>query len=118
MRRLLTRWPPRFLRTPEAARVVGLSARTLEKHRSYGTGPRYRKFGGRISYDLADLKAWRMSALEKIPRILDPERYCQPRKFSLRGALARTRLLVRVASQQQLRLADRVLTLQHEARIT
>ena len=57
MRRLLTRWPPRFLRTPEAARFVGLSARTLEKHRSYGTGPRYRKVGGRIIYAFADLKA-------------------------------------------------------------
>jgi predicted DNA-binding transcriptional regulator AlpA len=53
MRSLLTRWPPRFLRTPEAARFVGLSARTLEKHRSYGTGPRYRKVGGRIIYALA-----------------------------------------------------------------
>jgi predicted DNA-binding transcriptional regulator AlpA len=57
MRRLLTRWPPRFLRTPEAARFVGLSARTLEKHRSYGTGPRYRKVGGRIIYALSDLRA-------------------------------------------------------------
>jgi len=33
--------PPRYLRTPEAARFVGLSIRTLEKHRIYGTGPRY-----------------------------------------------------------------------------
>jgi hypothetical protein len=38
MRRLLNRWPPRFLRTPKAARFFGLSARTLEKHRSYGVG--------------------------------------------------------------------------------
>ena len=30
--------PPRYLRTPEAARFVGLSIRTLEKHRIYGTG--------------------------------------------------------------------------------
>ena len=30
----------RFLRTPEAARLLGLSPRTLEKHRTYGTGPR------------------------------------------------------------------------------
>jgi hypothetical protein len=34
--------PPRFLRTPEAARFLGLSGRTLEKHRTYGTGPKYR----------------------------------------------------------------------------
>ena len=40
--------PPRYLRTPEAARFVGLSIRTLEKHRIYGTGPRYSKLGGRV----------------------------------------------------------------------
>ncbi|NYZ16926.1 helix-turn-helix domain-containing protein [Azospirillum sp. RWY-5-1] len=50
--------PPRFLRTPEAARLLGLSGRTLEKHRVYGTGPRYRKIGGRVVYALADLQAW------------------------------------------------------------
>jgi hypothetical protein len=33
--------PPRYLRTPDASRFVGLSIRTLEKHRIYGTGPRY-----------------------------------------------------------------------------
>ena len=42
--------PQRFLRTPEAARFLGLSDRTLEKHRTYGTGPAYRKLGGRVVY--------------------------------------------------------------------
>ncbi|MES0110039.1 helix-turn-helix domain-containing protein [Mesorhizobium sp. M0013] len=50
--------PPRFLRTPEAARFLGLSGRTLEKHRTYGTGPSYRKLGGRVVYALDDLQAW------------------------------------------------------------
>ena len=50
--------PPRYLRTPEAARFLGLSARTLEKHRTYGTGPTYRKLGGRVVYAPEDLKAW------------------------------------------------------------
>ncbi|MGJ4950052.1 helix-turn-helix transcriptional regulator [Bradyrhizobium sp. HKCCYLS20291] len=50
--------PQRFLRTPEAARYLGLSGRTLEKHRTYGTGPTYRKIGGRVVYALDDLKAW------------------------------------------------------------
>ncbi|PIB92602.1 AlpA family transcriptional regulator [Caulobacter sp. FWC2] len=50
--------PPRHLRTPEAARFLGLSDRTLEKHRSYGTGPIYRKIGGRVVYTLDDLQAW------------------------------------------------------------
>jgi len=50
--------PPRYLRTPEAARMVGLSIRTLEKHRIYGTGPRYSKLGGRVVYSVEDLQAW------------------------------------------------------------
>jgi predicted DNA-binding transcriptional regulator AlpA len=50
--------PPRYLRTPEAARFLSLSGRTLEKHRAYGTGPAYRKLGGRVVYALEDLKAW------------------------------------------------------------
>lgn len=50
--------PPRYLRTPEAARFLGLSGRTLEKHRTYGTGPNYRKLGGRVVYSVEDLQAW------------------------------------------------------------
>ena len=49
---------PRYLRTSEAARYLSLSPRTLEKHRTYGTGPAYRKIGGRVVYAVADLKAW------------------------------------------------------------
>lgn len=49
--------PPRYLRTQEAARS-GLSPRTLEKHRTYGTGPRYSKLGGRVVYSLDDLQEW------------------------------------------------------------
>jgi predicted DNA-binding transcriptional regulator AlpA len=50
--------PPRYLRTPEAARFLSLSGRTLEKHRTYGTGPDYRKLGGRVVYCVEDLQAW------------------------------------------------------------
>jgi predicted DNA-binding transcriptional regulator AlpA len=50
--------PPRFLRTKEAAHFLGLSGRTLEKHRTYGTGPSYRKLGGRVVYAVDDLQAW------------------------------------------------------------
>jgi predicted DNA-binding transcriptional regulator AlpA len=50
--------PPRYLRTPEAARFLSLSHRTLEKHRCYGTGPRYSKVGGRVVYAISDLQAW------------------------------------------------------------
>ena len=54
----LANLPPRFLRTPEAARFLGLSSRTLEKHRTFGTGPTYRKIGGRIVYRVEDLQRW------------------------------------------------------------
>ena len=54
----LANLPPRFLRTHEAARFLGLSGRTLEKHRTFGTGPTYRKIGGRIVYRVEDLQRW------------------------------------------------------------
>ena len=50
--------PLPFLRTKEAARFIGVSSRTLEKHRIYGTGPNYSKIGGRIIYAVADLREW------------------------------------------------------------
>ncbi|MDH7973292.1 helix-turn-helix domain-containing protein [Sphingomonas sp. AR_OL41] len=50
--------PQRYLRTPDAALLLGLSARTLEKHRCFGTGPAYHKLGGRVVYALGDLQAW------------------------------------------------------------
>ncbi|ETW14572.1 hypothetical protein ATO8_01645 [Roseivivax marinus] len=50
--------PPRYLRTKEAAQFLSLSARTLEKHRTYGTGPAYHKLGGRVVYSIDDLETW------------------------------------------------------------
>lgn len=58
MRHDLAILPPRYLRTKEAAEFLSLSARTLEKHRTYGTGPGYRKLGGRVVYAVEDLQAW------------------------------------------------------------
>ena len=58
MRPDLAALPPRFLRTKEAAEFLSLSSRTLEKHRTYGTGPAYRKLGGRVVYAVNDLQAW------------------------------------------------------------
>ena len=55
---IATELPPRMLRTPEAARLLGLSGRTLEKHRTFGTGPTYRKIGGRVVYAIDDLQGW------------------------------------------------------------
>lgn len=60
--------PPRLLRTQEAARFLGISLRTLEKHRTYGTGPIYRKIGGRVLYTLHDLEAWSAAGSRKSTR--------------------------------------------------
>jgi hypothetical protein len=50
--------PPARLGTPAAARLVGVSPRTLEKHRIYGTGPNYSKISGRVFYAIGDLTEW------------------------------------------------------------
>ncbi len=50
--------PTRYLRTYDAALFLRLSARTMEKHRCCGTGPVYRKLGGRVVYALSDLEDW------------------------------------------------------------
>lgn len=55
---------PRYLRSPESARFLSLFGRTLEKHRTYGTGPLYRKLGGRAVYAITDLHAWTESCLK------------------------------------------------------
>ena len=48
----------RYLTNDEAAALLRLSPRTLEKHRVIGGGPRFRKFGRRVMYALSDLEAW------------------------------------------------------------
>jgi hypothetical protein len=50
--------PVTFLTTLEAGEYLKLSKRTLEKHRLSGTGPIYRKLGGRVVYALEDLQHW------------------------------------------------------------
>lgn len=75
--------PSRYLRTPEAARFVGLSIRTLEKHRIYGTGPRYLKLGGRVVYRVEDLQSWAESGAKAstsdpgVARVLPAKRHSQ-----------------------------------------
>ncbi|WP_027484235.1 helix-turn-helix domain-containing protein [Rhodanobacter sp. OR87] len=48
----------RYLTNDEAADYLRLSPRTLEKQRVIGGGPRFRKFGRRVMYAVADLDAW------------------------------------------------------------
>ncbi len=48
----------RYLNNDEAAALLRLSPRTLEKQRVIGGGPKFRKFGRRVVYAVADLEAW------------------------------------------------------------
>lgn len=48
----------RYLTNDEAAAFLRLSPRTLEKQRVIGGGPRFRKFGRRVMYAIADLETW------------------------------------------------------------
>ena len=53
-----TAQPARYLTNDEAADFQRLSPLTLEKQRVIGGGPRFRKFGRRVMYSVADLEAW------------------------------------------------------------
>jgi predicted DNA-binding transcriptional regulator AlpA len=50
-----------FLTTPQAADFIGLSDRTLERMRTEGLGPDYRKHGRYVRYHIDDLQAWSTS---------------------------------------------------------
>ena len=47
-----------FLDTQQAARFLGLSAKTLARYRVTGEGPVFHRFGNRIRYLRDDLKDW------------------------------------------------------------
>ena len=63
--------PARYLTNDEAAAFLRLSPRTLEKQRVIGGGPRFRKFGRRVMYAVADLDAW--AADRSFETTSDPE---------------------------------------------
>ena len=84
----------RLLRTPDAALLLGLSARTLEKHRCYGTGPVYRKLGGRIVYRIEDLISWadqgvRRSTSDAGSGTVHPAKRIDPSILDRKGAVRR-----------------------------
>lgn len=48
-----------YLRTPDAAKYLGIGQSTLERKRIDGTGPQFRQLGAKIiTYAVADLDAW------------------------------------------------------------
>ena len=49
---------PEFLKPGEAAAMLRLNKRTLDRYRIIGGGPAYYKFGTVVAYTLADLADW------------------------------------------------------------
>lgn len=70
----------RFIDTRHAAAILGLSPRTLEKFRTHGGGPAYRKFGGRVLYALEDLDAWAAQAVRTSTSDPSPSRVVETRR--------------------------------------
>ena len=72
--------PDDFLIVPEAAAELRMAKRTLDNHRWKGTGPKFRRHGGRIVYRRGDLLAWseergtRMAAEKTKRRAPSPSR--------------------------------------------
>ena len=63
--------PQRSLTNDEAAKYKHKTPRTLEKQRVLGGGPKFRKFGRRVMYAVADLDAW--AADRSFESTSDPE---------------------------------------------
>ncbi len=47
-----------YLNTAQAAHYLGLSQRTLERMRTIGGGPTYRKHGNNVRYLIDELEYW------------------------------------------------------------
>ncbi len=50
-----------FLSPQQAAHYLGISTRTLQEHRTAGSGPRFRRHSRHIRYHVDDLDAWSVS---------------------------------------------------------
>ena len=48
----------RYLSTRDAAELLGLSRRTLDRYRVTGAGPAFHKFGNSVRYRRSDLRKW------------------------------------------------------------
>lgn len=53
-----TETPARLATPREIAHYRRVSLQTLNNERYLGTGPKYKKLGGRVLYDWADVLAW------------------------------------------------------------
>lgn len=53
-----------FLSPEQAAHYLGVSVRTLQEHRSAGTGPCFRRHCRHIRYHIDDLDTWSLATGE------------------------------------------------------
>lgn len=65
--RLALRGSP-FLSPEQAAHYLGISVRTLQEHRSTGSGPRFRRHCRHIRYHIDDLDSWSLGTREERDR--------------------------------------------------
>ena len=85
-----------YMTCKQAARLLSLSPRTLEKFRVNGGGPIFRKFGRRVIYSRKDLeywarsrqctstsdaKYWRPEVIEVVDEPREPRPRGRPRKY-------------------------------------
>jgi Helix-turn-helix domain len=54
-----------YLSVDEAGTYLRLKKRTLDKMRWMGTGPNFRKHGGRVFYHIDELKEWSLETRAK-----------------------------------------------------
>ncbi|MCY3841495.1 MAG: helix-turn-helix domain-containing protein [Gammaproteobacteria bacterium] len=59
-----------YVGTREAANLLGLSPRTLDRYRISGEGPVFYKFGKRVCYARTDLEEW--AAVRRRTSTADP----------------------------------------------
>lgn len=68
--------PAGYLWTPDAARKIGLSVKTLWNYRHRGIGPQPKKIGRKLAYSIEELDAWLAAELDGTP---DPARVHESR---------------------------------------
>ena len=62
------------------ASITGMSVKTLRKWRLLGRGPSWKKFGGSVRYDLAELDNWIRRCPAGGASSLEPERSADSRR--------------------------------------
>ncbi|MFD5294722.1 helix-turn-helix transcriptional regulator [Streptomyces mutabilis] len=68
--------PAGYLWTPDAARRIGLSVKTLWNYAHLGKGPQPKRIGRKLAYSIDELDAWLAAELDAEP---DPARVQESR---------------------------------------